>query len=161
MEHYNGKRWSEVTVPGGGLTVVLDLGPRTVWALADTTLLQYNGSAWNSAASQPTSPDTLTGSSADSVWTISSTAGGPVAEHWNGTTWTQVGAPNPNVGLRDNAEASLSTLWTVGSTLGSGSLTSQPYIADNGVQVATPSVPGSASLSGVGTGSGHAFCSRV
>jgi hypothetical protein len=85
MEHYNGRTWRQIAAPsnGSGVGAVLDLGLKDVWALDGSTLLEYNGLAWSAAASQPSYPDTLIGTSSNDVWTIVGGGSGGVAEPSN------------------------------------------------------------------------------
>jgi hypothetical protein len=158
IEHYNGKAWSRVTISGVDLSNgnaaigVLDITSKDVWVIG-SRLARYNGSAWTlNAAKPPYGASILVGSSDSDLWVTAPY--GSVSYHWNGMAWTQLGTANPYVTLLGVAEGpSRATLWSVGSVFNNPS--TNPYIADNGVQVTTPAVSGD--LYGVGTGFRLAF----
>jgi len=157
MEHFNGTTWVQVAMPAsaGDVTDVIDLGQTDAWALGSGALFRYDGSSWTKASAQPPLANSdLAGASDADLWVISNTTDGPSPNHWNGSTWTELGTPSPDVHLSDQVEASTSTLWSVGYTT---SPAFQPYIADNAVQVATPAVEGNAFLAGAAAGYGRTF----
>jgi hypothetical protein len=167
LEHYNGTAWSVVSIPAsqGALALgfgILDLGPDQVYASgqADTgpaQLWEWTGATWHLLPT-PAGEGPLAGSSASDLWTPDY-LGGPDLEHFNGTTWKQVGPSNTNVDLYDLAEGSsgAASLWSVGFVDNKTTNALTTYIAENGIRV-TSSVPRTlGGLSGVGTGSGLVF----
>jgi len=83
---------SSVTIPSvGALNAIWGSSASDAWAVGDSgTILHYDGSSWQLAAS-PTSADLLSiyGSSASDVWAI----GLSTAIHYDGAAWTTVTAP--------------------------------------------------------------------
>lgn len=136
-----------VPVPSGGnatLEGVADVAPGNGWAVGytnnpdattgntDSTLIEHwNGSGWSIVPS----PDPISGQGAydeldaiaavspTDIWAagdeLSSNGGGisPLFEHYNGSTWTAVSAPNAGGGFALGLVAISSTdVWMVGTT---------------------------------------------
>src|SRR5262245_56872006 len=92
--------------------------------------------AWTQMTPQPADPDIpelvdVGASSPSDVWAVGENDADfstPVAEHWNGTTWQEMFAGNPDVrengGLFGVSALSATDAWAVGSqdTPGSGAL---------------------------------------
>ena len=118
IEHYNGLGWRAVRAPhsgtGGGLVGVVAFGKKDAWAVGSTTLASggtreliehWNGRAWKIRSSPTVGTENgfvggIDGSSPNDVWVVgyrgrfgyaSSTT---LIEHWNGTVWKVVKAPN-------------------------------------------------------------------
>ena len=106
------------------------------------------GSIWQVVPSENPQPHLVTDSSLASVsmgsaadgWAVGSflaadALGHPLAEHWNGTAWTRVPAPEPSgtqAGLAGVDELSSTNAWAVGDsatgTAGEGNIDNQPLI---------------------------------
>jgi len=141
VEHWNGKRWSLVSSPAFTNVLVSTISADSstdVWAFGASTTtgnpeaLHFNGTTWT-AMPVATSGVVfkvggLTALSPTDVWA----AGGitapdhvplvPAAEHWDGTRWSLVSAPNPNPGaiyyditLSGIAAIAANDIWAVGS----------------------------------------------
>ncbi len=108
-----------------------------VWAVGDyivagnvrTLVERWNGTAWTlvPSPSPASSYNILSGvaaASASDAWAVGQSSGNPaghvfqtLAEHWNGTAWTQATTPNPGTGnnyLASVAATSASGAWAVG-----------------------------------------------
>lgn len=141
IEHYNGTRWS--VVPGatgmqpGSLAAVVATSSTDVWAAGnsgETGLVEhFDGTRWSvmptGTVSLPSSSlSAIAGTSPTNIWVAGSgptTTTGPsastqvIAEHWDGTRWTVMAAPNAStyenrlvgVGLAASGDA-----WAVGSS---------------------------------------------
>jgi hypothetical protein len=159
LEHYNGSTWTKVSLPANAQPLgepagLLDLAPNDVWAVGTTAgsvsrMWHDNGAAWSLQSPAPPTEGTLTGSSDTDLWLT----GFDSVEHWNGHAWNQI-FNNGEFNLYQSAEGAkgATSLWTVGWT---GDNPPETYIAENGVKVKTPTVPGF--LQGIGTGFGLAF----
>ena len=114
--HWNGHRWQQVpTASLGTMNARLDsvavVTAKDAWAVGyagqDTLIEHWNGTRWLRAASpNPPGQDLLgavTAISPDDIWAVGEdyTSGSTgdttltLAEHWNGSSWTQVPAKNP------------------------------------------------------------------
>jgi hypothetical protein len=100
-EHWNGSTWSVVATPnppgagGSQFHGVAAAASNDVWAVGQTVTSDANGSPmWN-----------------------------PLIEHWNGSAWSVVAAPNPAGGAVLNAVTVISAnnVWAVGTSNGVGS----------------------------------------
>jgi hypothetical protein len=146
VEHYNGTAWTitpTASVPGGILTAVTAVSASDIWAIgyapnAGTGIvMNYNGTSWTQTSVPAPSGTSweLTGVSATSpsnVWAVGFTynllatadAPQPIAEHFNGTSWTLTYLPIP-AGYTYSALANVlaispTDVWTTGySTSGS------------------------------------------
>ena len=154
VEHWDGSRWRVVPSPNSGsglneLTGVAAAGPDDIWAVGYTsddgdprTLIEHwGGRRWNVIPSP--SPGTggnylyaVTAIGADDVWAVGASgdvnfaSGVTLIEHWDGTSWTVVGGPDPS-GQGDLlfgvAAASSQDVWAVGYRRGNTNNT-QPLI---------------------------------
>jgi hypothetical protein len=117
VEHYDGTDWTispTASVPGGILTAVTAVSASDIWAIGDDAdagtgvVMNYNGTGWTqTSVPAPSGTDwDLTGisaASASDVWAtgytynVLDTADGvqPIAEHYNGTSWTLTDLPVP------------------------------------------------------------------
>jgi len=109
-----------------------------VWAVGNyvlagnlrTLVERWNGTAWTRvpSPSPASSYNTLNGvaaATASDAWAVGQSSGNPadhvfqtLAEHWNGTAWTQAKTPNPGTGdnvLSSVAATSAGNAWAVGS----------------------------------------------
>lgn len=138
-EHWNGSRWSVVSVPNVSfddtLRAVASAGAGDVWAVggydqqtpqgtATFALIQHwNGTRWSVVPSPgPTGLDTLEGLaavSASDIWAVGTTAGNPArVERWNGRQWILEKAPYVHgaLNLASAVSASPATgVWIVGA----------------------------------------------
>ena len=116
--------WAVAPAVSGRLYGVVVISNHDVWAvgLNDTgsLIMHWNGSTWSQ--SQPNA-GFFTGvgaSTARDVWAVGGTnwfsPSQPLAEHYNGRSWTQVAVPNPSGGgyFQAVAATSPSNAWAVG-----------------------------------------------
>lgn len=118
IEHYNGLGWRAVRAPhtgtGGGLVGIVAFGKKEAWAVGSTTLASggtreliehWNGRAWKIQASPTVGTENgfvggIDGSSPKDIWVVGyrgrfgESASTTLIEHWNGTAWKVVKAPN-------------------------------------------------------------------
>jgi hypothetical protein len=140
-EHWNGARWSAVTIPNVGLDdtlrAITSTGPSDVWAVgaydqqtpqgtATYALIQHwDGTRWSVVPSPgPTGGDVLEGVaaiSAGDAWAAGTRAGDPArVERWNGHQWTMARAPyvHGKLNLANAVSASPATgIWIVGADI--------------------------------------------
>jgi hypothetical protein len=154
LEHFNGSTWAQVSIPASldpeaDAVGVLALSPTDVWVIGAT---KGNDNEWhlkNGVWTEGTAPvfGSLAGTSDTNIYGIHVFTS---LEHWNGSTWAQVGATLTNDGMNDLTLGSAG-VWSVGES----NTTSRIAIAKNGVLVTTPHVSGG--LNGIATGSGIAL----
>lgn len=141
IEHYDGTNWTASTitnlVTNADLSDVLPLSATDVWAAGsagNSVLIEhYDGSSWSqkgpgAGVSVGPTPvlsqylNDIAGVAGD-IWAVggqadSSTTSKTLAMHYDGTGWTEVGSPSPNlsanlVGVRYTAA---NDVWAVGSS---------------------------------------------
>jgi hypothetical protein len=125
VEHWDGTRWSRVTVPNPGhhstggtqLTGVSADTDSGVWIVGSydnleeivTLALHWDGSAWTQTASRNPAPRPLSNMLASvtvisdtDVWAVGNFHDGTrvrtLTEHWNGRRWSTVASPSPGEG---------------------------------------------------------------
>jgi hypothetical protein len=144
IEHWDGAKWTLVPGPSSGghvtdveLTAVAAISPNAAWAIGEgvaggrsvPVFMGWNGTRWRYLPSPvgdaPGGPlaGGLAAISARDIWLVGEGGGlkyhTPV-EHWNGSKWTVVPAPNaykaqrPNIGLDAVGGSSSSNVWAVG-----------------------------------------------
>jgi hypothetical protein len=125
IEHWNGTTWTQVPSPSPAsptrnnlLAGVAATSATDAWAVGkyhnhaarqDQTLIEHwNGTTWTQVPSPNPSPPrssnqltAVAATSASNAWAVGKYfTRGPAtlsfAEHWNGTSWTQVPSPNPS-----------------------------------------------------------------
>jgi hypothetical protein len=142
--HWNGKTWSVVPSPSpgdeDGLFAVSAISPTSALAVgvteqgttAKTLALRWNGKTWTRLPSPNPGPsgsrDFLTGvavTSPGNAWAVgsfasNSTGNQSIIEHWNGSHWNTVAAPDPGSSsvLSGISASSGSNAWAVGLTAG-------------------------------------------
>jgi hypothetical protein len=92
---------------GGSLQGVAAISTTDVWSVG-TDILHFNGSTWEAVA-KVAGGGTLADVSAltaENVWAAGTLDSAPLAEHWNGKTWTQV----PTSSLNGNSGSFYSVL---------------------------------------------------
>jgi hypothetical protein len=134
---WNGSAWSQLNVPGsfgyGSMEYVQAFSPTDAWAIGTgssgtssvATAEQWNGSAWAQVATPVSTTAGLTmnaisGSSASDIWAVGTTQTGgyhnrqftSVIMHYNGSSWTQMTAPD-NSGLVDVTAVSPTSAWAL------------------------------------------------
>ncbi|MBO0868039.1 MAG: hypothetical protein J2P15_05695 [Micromonosporaceae bacterium] len=140
-EHWNGKVWSLVTTAhtgtGDHLNSVAVASASDAWAVGWSgdnngvrpLIEHWNGTAWSvvpSPAPGSTSPfsdvilNSVAVASATDAWAVGSDFNDRTVliEHWDGTAWSQVAAPNPSTHdneLNGIAIVSATDAWAVGS----------------------------------------------
>ena len=141
IEHWNGTKWSVVPGPRSGgqatdLTAVAAISPKQAWAIgygtvrgrASMVFMGWNGTSWRHLPSPiGTFPGGLAVISASDIWLAgeegakkSAATYHTVLEHWDGSKWKIVPAPNQskggtsNVSLSAAGGSSSSNVWAVG-----------------------------------------------
>jgi hypothetical protein len=187
IARWNGRTWKQVASPNPSATrnelaAVTATSPDSAWAVGyyhqgavDQTLIEHwDGSTWKQVASpDPGGPahdnylTSVSAISASDAWAVGEYSDGTVdrtlAEHWDGTTWTQVpspdaGSPTDSNDLFAVAASSSSGAWAVGAS-GSGRVTRtlvEHWDGSSWKLVASPDPGGSGGsnyLYGVSTGS--------
>jgi hypothetical protein len=153
VAHFNGTNWQSVPSPNVGVssafTGVVALAPNNVWAVGSSipvahdptlTLIEhFDGSEWSVVPSPNVGPNSvnqsnrlfgITAISPTDIWAFGSffAADGSgnqmtLVMHWDGTNWSMVASPNPEMGsiLEDVLFAGVAfapgDLWIVGSQL--------------------------------------------
>jgi hypothetical protein len=136
--HWNGSTWSVVPSPNPSATYnylwAIDASAAgNVWAVGDfnapgghqqNLLLRWNGTTWVQVPGDNTAPDgdqfflrAVSAFSASDVWIGGQFSGHALAEHWNGSVWSQVSAPNAGIGdniLNGVSGTSSTDVWQVG-----------------------------------------------
>lgn len=140
IEHWNGTNWSIVPSPNPGRKLNqlfgVAAGPANdVWAVGDysnnggnfnTLIEHWNGTSWSVVPSPSTGNfDTLNSVSVvkntDQVWAVgnftdSSNTNEALIEHWQGSHWVRVAAPNNGSGILTGVQAiSATDVWAVGT----------------------------------------------
>ena len=157
-EHWNGSAWSASPTidpgpQGNNFVRVFATAGNDVWAVGETasgltavsTLIEHwNGTSWsvepNTAAGAASFAFDIDGASTGDIWVVgfyapsqASPTSEVLVEHYNGTGWGQVNAPNPPTSadlLMSVSAVSAGDIWAVGGAQGyiSGNLTSQGLI---------------------------------
>ncbi len=129
-EHFNGTAWSVVPTPAASSNKVEVLSPTNAWAVGTFDISHWNGTSWkvvsvNARANELTAVTTL---SATDVWAVGfstgpnngiSTPQAPLAEHFNGTSWSVVKTPTPTPpadGILFGMSSAAGHVYAVGST---------------------------------------------
>jgi len=127
--HWDGKSWSQVSIPANvsGLSGVAVVSATEAWAVGSTGLnstsaqviLHWDGSSWQPAPTPPGAGRGLTSvtvRSASDAWAVGgdSSAQGSLVEHWDGTAWTVVPAPAGVARLDEVSAGPPGTAWAVG-----------------------------------------------
>jgi hypothetical protein len=131
IEHWNGTAWSAVPNPATtGLYAVAALASNNVWAVGGSQILHWNGTKWSIVSSPQGYYDlqSVAAVSASNIWAVGyeevPVGEGyyyfPLAEHWNGSSWSVVGtATGYGQGyLFGVTAASATSVWAVGSVAG-------------------------------------------
>ncbi|MGO8889598.1 MAG: hypothetical protein ACLQB1_07805 [Streptosporangiaceae bacterium] len=139
---FNGRTWSQVTVPvpagdNTALQAVTTVTSANNWAVgsdANHSLIEHqnNSSSWSLVPSPANEPvngvlEAVSATSANDIWAVGDSRAGtveqgfePLIEHWNGTAWSVVpGAPIAITGsdfLSGVAAVSADDVWAVGRT---------------------------------------------
>jgi hypothetical protein len=137
VEHWNGTNWSVVSSPAfnGGIEVMYGVSAdasNDVWAVGDSpgVILHFDGTSWTRTVLPPAryggpALKAVAALSPSNVWAvgmvrpIASLNWRPVVEHWDGTSWSQVGSPDPNAqhfyNLTGISAISASDIWATGA----------------------------------------------
>jgi hypothetical protein len=176
---WSGASWTRMSLPAlknGSLSAVHALTGTDAWAVGrlepsiafgETLALHWNGSAWSQVATP--SPGTrdnvilsVAGSSPSDVWAVGYFGNLPYGNrtrhslvlHWNGSAWSRVATPTPEVGsgqtsLNDVVALSPTDAWAVGYTTGFGGPTGAIALHWDGTGWHAASAPALNSLSSV------------
>jgi hypothetical protein len=153
VEHWNGTSWSVVSSPvfgSGGATAISADSANDIWIVNGNKFLHFNGTSWSSVASAigiTTGSTSVTALSPTNVWATGTVAGGKTGgrepktipkaaiEHWDGTSWSIVTSPNPNLGgpstLQGIAAISANDVWAVGTSGGAGVVPSEKTLTEH------------------------------
>ncbi|MDQ6837030.1 MAG: hypothetical protein M3137_01470 [Actinomycetota bacterium] len=129
-EHFNGTAWSVVPTPAGSPDKVTVVSPTNAWAVGTFDISHWNGSSWKvvSVNARPNELTAVTNLSATDVWAVgfsTSPSNGiitptaPLAEHFNGTSWSVVNTPTltaPADGILFGMSSPGGHVYAVGST---------------------------------------------
>jgi hypothetical protein len=117
--HFDGKQWSQVTVPGNGALIgVTAVSTDDVWAVGsqtrvgggESTLIEHwDGTDWDvepsPSATNLSSLSSVAALSGTDIWAVGCALCGdvpagqaPLIEHWNGTRWSISPAPSSGQG---------------------------------------------------------------
>ncbi|MGC1371460.1 MAG: hypothetical protein WA824_04915 [Candidatus Sulfotelmatobacter sp.] len=145
--HFDGQQWTGFSAPdmsGNGsnlLNGVADLSPGDVWAVGYINfgvpytyqapiIEHFEGGEWTIFPSpQFPKPDEASLAAIVAISPTNIWAGGdlfadpysiPLIEHFNGTSWTQVEAPDSDCGVLGMSAEASDDVWAVGATLGGG-----------------------------------------
>jgi hypothetical protein len=168
-EHWNGTAWNVVATPNplsnSWLTGVAALSPTDAWAVGfasragwatnHTLIAHWNGTSWSTVPSpnpNSSSENDLWGvwaASPNDVWAVGDYLPGggdekPLAEHWNGTSWTAVATPNagPYANFHRVFGTSSTDVWAVGTDENTSTGVTDPLIEHwNGVKWSTVPAP--------------------
>jgi hypothetical protein len=104
--HWDGLRWSRVWSPSPGWRGnllndvgstptgdVLAVGQFVRSGTLHTLALRWNGVSWSRLPSVAGDLWAVSPRSSDDVWAVGNQGAAPLAVHWDGQVWTQVGAP--------------------------------------------------------------------
>jgi hypothetical protein len=111
---------------GGGLQGVSAVSAADVWSVG-TDIVHFNGTTWEAVA-KVAGGGTLADVSAlnaDNAWAAGTLGSAPLAEHWNGKSWSQVATAslNGNTGSFDSILAlSATDAWAAGDVLAGGEI---------------------------------------
>lgn len=114
VEHFDGSRWSVVTVPAGAqpssFTAISASGENDIWAVGGQTqagtvntsvalVEHFDGTAWHVLTNLPdlgnARIDEVYAANPTDVWAIAENLDGTEFLHWDGSTWTEV----PHLGI--------------------------------------------------------------
>ena len=130
IKRWNGASW--VVVPSGsgdaansGLFGVTCNSPSDCWAVGDSNIDHWDGSAWSSVPWADSGGSGLFGvtcNSASDCWAVGIRGNNSLIERWNGSLWSMVTSPNTiaptNNQLIGLSCATASSCWAVGTYLG-------------------------------------------
>jgi hypothetical protein len=153
--HFDGAKWKAFPAPmilgdnSGFLQGVADISPTEAWAVGNASgtpggqpepvIEQWDGTRWSLLpASSFNAPGesaglffAITAISANDIWAVGTgflagIGGGPLFEHWDGTTWT----PNVGIGGTPVAASADATddVWAVGFS-GLSAILGKPFVA--------------------------------
>jgi hypothetical protein len=99
--HYDGSTWARQTGIARGITTASAVSPADIWAIgskavAEDTLLHYNGSTWQQVTAPVLSGQGFSGILAlanDNVWALARRKANPHLVHLSGGKWSSVPVP--------------------------------------------------------------------
>jgi hypothetical protein len=99
-EIWNGKQWTQVTAPGTGLSSVSCTSPAACLAVSSGTVQQWNGTSWSVILTSAAGFADVTCLSASYCLLTGGNGTTPLAEVWNGSTFTQQPVPGTSPGAQ-------------------------------------------------------------
>jgi hypothetical protein len=133
-EHWDGTSWSVVSSPafnaGGSVGRVSADASNDVWAVGGNVILHFDGTNWSRTVlplARYGGPALfgIAALSPSNVWAVGMVRPSaafewmPLVKHWNGTSWSTVGSPDPNRNIGYNlagiAAISGSDIWAAGT----------------------------------------------
>ncbi len=127
IEHWDGSAWQIVPSAAGYLYGVAAVAGNDVWAVGvgnGTLTEHWDGTSWMvvPSPSPGVRDNTLRGVvalAADNVWAVGGTTdangtSSPLAEHWDGASWTVVPSPSPSGDLYSVSAVAPQDIWAVG-----------------------------------------------
>ena len=152
--HYNGSRWSKVTVPalssgGGAITAVAAVSSNNIWAVEGASASSSLPLAANPAVVRAVAASPTAKSAAARLRAAGSVAAAPVVLHWtSGTGWQQL-AQQPDLAAGDQLVSAVTEpgghVWFGGSADNSAKGTSPLAAEWNGTSWSVADLPGKAS----------------
>lgn len=159
---WNGSSWRRISVPAETyLQGTVVLGPSNVWAFGGSgsmagDIFHWTGSGWkayDTSYSFNFYPQSISASSASNVWIsgfrYTSSGTEAIAYRWNGSRWSQVSTPHPNV---NDAGPSVAVLSPSNVWLGWDTATSAAAEHWNGKTWSKVTPPGSVYADGLDLG---------
>ena len=157
--HWDGFTWQEAPVRaaiGGGrsgLVAIASTATNDLWAVGyqhnRPVILHYDGSVW--ARSPSDVPGDLAGVAAlapDGVWAV-----GETIQHWDGSTWTELGAIRAGGMLRGVGVVGPNDVWAVGDRPAADETIRKPLVqrwdGTRWTVLGAEGVPGSVALTGI------------
>jgi hypothetical protein len=141
LEHFNGTKWTNMTVPvaapTGGLGNVVAITPSDAYLVSEEGILHWDGSTWimlnaTTQTGAAVNGDAIAALSPTDVWV----ANGATLDNFNGTTWTSVPFPSTAgltpagqtvAGQDAGAAVGPGSVWFVGGTFTAAGNFGPPY----------------------------------
>jgi hypothetical protein len=127
IQHWDGTSWALVNSPSGGGRSVTCASASECWVVGDASIQRWDGTSWVNVpyiypSDEGTTLEDVACASASDCWVVGFYPVGEeenqsFIEHWDGTSWTIVPAPNPGGtnALTGVTCASASECWAIGT----------------------------------------------